>query len=86
MAEIDFTKRFCPSCGTEGFTIMSRETVSATCGIDVHGPDTIEWDGYTDIEWQTQRTEYYFCNFCKNPLPQEWQLAIQHALESNIKS
>lgn len=86
MAEIDFTTRVCPTCGVNDFTIMSRETVSAACGIVVLGPSEIDWDGYTDLDWQTQVTEYFFCAACKKPLPQEWQDAIQQALDDNIKS
>jgi hypothetical protein len=86
MIKIDFSDRVCPNCGTEDFPILSRETVSATCGISVFGPNKIDWDGYTDIEWQTQKTEYFFCNVCKRPLPKEWQEAIQQALDDNITS
>lgn len=86
MATIDFTKRQCPNCGARDFSIRSRESLTGTCGINVFGPEQIDWDGYTDIEYDAQRTEYFFCNDCETELPAEWQEAIWRALNGNIAS
>lgn len=86
MAAINFTKRNCPNCGAADFSIRSREALTGTCGINVFGPDQIDWDGYTDVEWDTQRTDHFFCDSCGKPLPPAWQEAIWDALNGNIGS
>jgi hypothetical protein len=77
---VSLDPRVCPLCGAEDFEIQSEESIRGTCGVWVLDEETMQWDGYTEVDWNSQRTEFSYCASCKARLQNEWQEAITTAL------
>ncbi|MGH2535615.1 MAG: hypothetical protein ACRDJW_25440 [Thermomicrobiales bacterium] len=82
MEVLDF--RRCPSCREEDFDLRSEEktygygypklTLSETGAITA-----ASWDGF-DVDWSSSSTTRYFCGWCAEDLPEDYQAELDRVL------
>jgi len=74
----------CPHCDQEDFPLASRERLEADSHITIDRDDdgsfTAEWGGYSETDWDSSATLFYYCQACGKTLPNDYAAALDALL------